>query len=141
MPDDPHLQNTDARSPIDTSRIAAMIAAVIGGVGSVALTLRAGHNTPRFLLVLMCTWVAGPFLILLSANAISERWSTATRITLYGATLIVTVICLIIYYLTDQLRPATAPPGFFFVLLPPVSMLLTAVAVAISGATRRRVSP
>jgi hypothetical protein len=88
----------------------------------------------------MSIWVAGPFLILLFANAISERWSTATRVTLYAATLILMVVCQTIYYLTDRLRPATAPPGFFFVLIPPVSVLLTAVAVAVSGATQRSVS-
>jgi hypothetical protein len=140
MTDQEQPNATAARQPLDTPRLLAMIASLIGALGSVALTIRASQRTPPFLLVLMSIWVAGPFLILLFANAISERWSTATRVTLYAATLILMVVCQTIYYLTDRLRPATAPPGFFFVLIPPVSVLLTAVAVAVSGATQRSVS-
>src|SRR6185503_18132679 len=99
MSDEHDLQTTDARGPLDAARIAAISAALIGAVGSVALTIRASQKTPPFLLVLMCTWVAAPFLILLFANGFSERWSTATRVTLYAATAIVMVVCLIIYYL------------------------------------------
>lgn len=125
-------------SPLDTPRTVAMIAALIGAIGSVALTIRAAVNTPRFLLVLMSIWVAGPFLILLFVNATSQRRSTATRTVLYGATVLLAVVCLIIYYLTDQLRPAKAPPGFFFVLVPPASLLLAAVALAITAFVGRR---
>ena len=54
-------------------RAAAIIAAMAGAVGSVGLTLRAGRDTPRFLLVLFVIWVLSPFVALTWANVASQR--------------------------------------------------------------------
>jgi hypothetical protein len=41
-------------------RIAALIALLAGGAGSVVLVLRAGQRTPAFLLAIMVVWVLAP---------------------------------------------------------------------------------
>ena len=127
-----------ARERLDSFRTVATIAALVGAVGSVALTIRASHNTPRFLLLLMSVWTGGPFLVLLFAIAKSESRPTIMKATLYGSTLILAVVCLVIYYLDAQVRPAKAPPAYFFVLVPPVALLVTVVALAIAAFVRRR---
>src|SRR5688572_26439979 len=82
---------------LDLLRVVALIAVVIGGVGSLGLMLRAGRNTPRFLLVLFILWILAPFVALGWANVVSRRWSVVTRATLYCVTLVLTVSSLILY--------------------------------------------
>ncbi len=50
-------------------RAAALIALLVGAVGSVGLMLREGHRNPsRLLIVLFTFWVLSPFMALVLAN-------------------------------------------------------------------------
>ena len=122
-------------------RAAALIAVVIGAAGSFGLLLRAGQHTPRFLLVLMAGWVLSPFIGLVLANVVSKRWSSLTRATLYGVMLAVTLSSLV-FYVDDAMGHRRPQAAFVFVLVPPVSWALSAIAVAvaalISGKRSRR---
>lgn len=118
-------------------RSVALIAAVAGAVGSVGLTLRAGRNTPRFLLVLFVVWVLSPFVALAWANVSSPRWSGLTRTTLYGVTLVVTLGSLAIYGGLVQ-RPAGSANAFMFVVTPPVAWVLIMIAVPLAALISRR---
>ena len=121
-------------------RAAALIALLAGAVGSTGLMLRAGQRTPRLLLIVFVIWVLSPFMALAWANKLSERWSVATRATLYCVMLVVTLGSLATY---GELvaRPPESANAFWFVLVPPVSWLLTAmvvpIAALISRTTRR----
>lgn len=121
-------------------RAVALVAVVVGAVGSVGLTLRAGHNTPRFLLILFVFWVLSPFVALAWANVVSPRWSGLTRATLYGVTLAHTLGALAIY---GQLvkRPAGSANAFMFVVTPPAAWLVIASAVSLAALISRRQSP
>ena len=120
-------------------RSAALIAVAVGAAGSAGLLLRQGQRTPRLVLVLMAIWVLSPFIALALANVVSKRWSIPTRATLYGVTLAVTLGSLAVYGddATGHRRPQAA---FVFVLVPPVSWLLTIVAVSIAALYSGRVS-
>jgi hypothetical protein len=118
-------------------RSVALIAAVAGAVGSVGLTLRAGRNTPRFLLVLFVVWVLSPFVALAWANVSSPRWSGLTRATLYGVTLVVTLGSLAVYGGLVQ-RPAGSANAFMFVVTPPVAWALIVIAVPLAALISRR---
>ena len=107
----------------------ALIAAVVGALGSVALTLRAGRSTPRLLLVLFVIWVLSPFVALAWANVVSSRWSTLTRATLFVATLVITLGSLALYGGLVK-RPAGSANAFLFVIVPPASLALLAIALA-----------
>ena len=117
----------------------ALIAAV-GGVASVALTLRAGRNSPQHLVMaLMSIWVVSPFAVLLLARAVSTRWPVAARLTLFAVTLLLALASPAIYA-TDALKPAGSPRATLFVAVPPVSWLIIAVSVGLSMLASRRPS-
>jgi hypothetical protein len=121
-------------------RAVALVAAVAGAVGSVALMLRAGRNTPRFLLVLFVIWVLSPFVVLVWANLISPRWSGLTRATLYGVTVVLTLGSLAVYGGLVK-RPAGSANAFLFVVTPPVAWALIAITVPLAALISRRQSP
>lgn len=118
-------------------RAVALVAAIVGAVGSVGLMLRAGRTTPRFLLVLFVIWVLSPFVALVWATIISPRWSSLTRATLYGVTLVLTLGSLAIYGGLVK-RPAGSANAFLFVVTPPVAWLVIAIAVPLAALISRR---
>ena len=112
---------------------AALIAVLAGAVGSVGLMLHAGRNNPsRLLLVLFALWVLSPFLALVLANMVSKRWSVLTRATLYTVMLVLAVGSLVIYGVV-ALGPPRPKTAFVFVVVPPASWLLIAIAVPIAA--------
>ena len=121
------------RESLDMFGRTALAAAIVGAIGSVALTVRAGRTTPHLLLVAMTIWVGAPFVALAYAVVMSPRWSSATRTTLYTTVVLLTLACLFLYYADERVRPAHVPRAFLFVLAPPVSLLITALASAISS--------
>lgn len=121
-------------------RAVALVAAMVGAVGSVGLMLRAGRNTPRFLLVLFVFWVLSPFVALAVAIIVSPRWSGLTRAALYGVTLMLTLGSLAVYSGLVQ-RPAGTANAFLFVITPPAAWALIAITVPLAALIARRRSP
>ena len=107
-------------------RVAALIAALAGTVGSLGLTLHAGrHNSSRILVALFAVWVLSPFVALVWANVVSARWAVLTRATLYTVTLLLTLGALAIYG-EVALGPPRPKPAFIFLVVPLASWLLIA---------------
>lgn len=116
----------------------AVTAALVGAVGSVALTLYAGRHNPSLVLkILFSLWVLSPFAVLLLAGVISKRWSAPTRTALDSLMLVLTPLTLAMYAYV-ALGPPRAKTAFGFVVLPPASCLLMAVVLAIARLTSRR---
>jgi hypothetical protein len=118
-------------------RAVAWIAVVAGAGGSVGLMLRAGHHTPRLLLILFVIWVLSPFVALAWANVVSKRWSVPTRAALYCVTLVLTLVSLAIYGGLVS-PPAGSARAFVFVAVPPASWLLMAIVVPLAALISRR---
>jgi hypothetical protein len=122
-------------------RVTALIAVLAGAVGSVGFMLRAGRNAPLFLIVLFALWVLSPFMALVLADVVSKRWSVPTRATLYSVMLVLT-LCSLTIYGDVALGPPRAQAAFAFVVVPPASWLLIAIALPtaalISGRRSRR---
>jgi hypothetical protein len=114
-------------------RAVALIAVVVGAVGSLGLMLRAGQRSPRLLLVLFTFWVLSPFVALAWANVVSKRWSVLTRATLYGVTLVITLGSLAIYGDVVKVAPRGSPNAFVFVVVAPGSWVLMTVVVSIAA--------
>lgn len=112
-------------------RATALIAVLVGSVGSLGLMLHAGRNAPWLLIVLFTFWVLSPFIALALASVISKRWSVPTRATLYMVMLVLTAGSLAIYG-ADALRPPHAQAAFVFVAVPAASWLLIAIVVAVA---------
>ena len=119
---------------------AALIAVLVGAVGSVGLMLYVGrHNDSRILLVLFTLWVLSPFVVLVLAYMISKRWSVLTRAALYTVMLVLTLGSLTIYG-DVALGPPRAKTAFVFVVVPPASWLLIAIVVPIAALISGRAS-
>jgi hypothetical protein len=84
-------------------------------------------------------WVLSPFVVLLWANVISKGWSVATRATLYSVMLFLTLGTLAIYGFV-ALGPPRAKTAFVFVIVPPMSWLLSTIVVPIAALLSRRPS-
>lgn len=108
---------------------AGWIALAVGGAGSVALTLFAGHRigAPVVVQVLFAGWVALPFVILAAALWASSRRSAATRLVLSRAAVVVAVASLAVYTFASLATSRAATP--VFVLVAPLSVLLVGVVV------------
>jgi len=121
-------------------RALGLILVGAGAAGSVALMVRAGARTPRFLLVLFIGWVLAPFVVLLWANLRSTHWSAATRAALVSVTLVVAAGSLAIYGELIDVRPRGAANAFPWVITPPAMVLLIAVTVPLVALAARRLS-
>ena len=117
-------------------RTAGRIAAAVGAVGSVALTLYAGRRNPSApLMAAFVVWVSAPFVAYFVGAAWSTRWSAAARAALHGAMLVVAIGTLAIYG-----RVAAYPPArmaFTFLVVPPASWTVIAIAVSVAALTSR----
>lgn len=110
---------------------------MVGAAGSLGLLFRAGQDTPPFLLVLFVGWILLPFIALAWAIVVSKSWLAMTRTALYWVAVAVALGSPAIYG-SVVLRSATRPRGFFFVLVPPVSLLLAMSVVLIAAQMARR---
>ena len=120
-------------------RPAGVAGVVAGAVGSLGLMLRAGRQTPRFLLVIFVFWVLSPFVLLVLADRFSTRWSGVTRATLYSVMLLVAVGSVAAYG-ADAVWPRRSQAAFVYVIVPPISWLVTAVVIAASALMSRESS-
>jgi len=112
---------------------AAPIAALAGAVGSVGLVLYAGRNNKSLILMIVfALWVLAPFAAVLLANVVSKRWSALTRATLHGSMLLLMLGTLAIYVVV-ALRPPRPQGAFAFVMVPPASSLLVAIAISVAA--------
>lgn len=113
---------------------------MVGALGSVTLMLYAGRSNRHYLVtVLFIIWVLAPFVALALGRRVSEAWSSATRTTLQIVTLIVTVASLAIYGYRAMFPPRSTG-AFVFVIVPPLSVLLVLLALAIAALLSRRLS-
>ena len=121
-------------------RAVARAVAAAGAVGAVGLTLYTGrHNNSRLLMLAFAIWVLSPFVGFLMADARATRWSSPARTTLHGTMLLVTAATLTIYGVV-ALGPPRPKPASFFLVVPPASVALLAVAVSIAASRSRRAS-
>ena len=116
----------------------AEIAAVIGAVGSVALTLYAGRNNNLpLLMILMSGWVLAPFVGFALARRYAGRWAPSTRAVLDGVIVLVAVASLILFA-RGALRPPASKPAAVFVAVPIAAWLLMLVGVPLTALISRR---
>src|SRR2546427_10829133 len=94
---------------------AAGAAAVVGAVGSVALTLYAGRNNNLpFLMILMSGWVLAPFMGYALASRYTSSWSASTRAVLDAIIVFVAATSLVLYA-RDVLKPPASKAAAVFV--------------------------
>ena len=124
--------------PVARLRPPALIALLLGAAGSLGLMFHVGRrNRSELLLVLFVVWVLSPFVVLAWADVVSKRWAVLTRATLYGVMLTLTLGSLTIYGRV-AFGPPRPQPASAFLVVPPVSWLLTAIALGIAARISRK---
>src|SRR3954469_5073118 len=118
-------------------RSAALVATVLGAVGSIGLLRHAQEHPPPMLVVLFVVWVSAPFAALAGANLLSPRWPVSLRKTLYIVTIFVAVASLGIYF-DDNVAHRTAKAAFVYVATPPASVFLSAVILGVALLAQKR---
>ncbi len=119
-------------------RTAALIGVLAGAAGSLVFMLRAGYRNRSGLLVTIFTvWVLAPFAGLAWGWLVSQRWAVRTRTALYTVTLAVTLGSLAIYA-ADAWGPRKPKAAFVFVVVPPASWAIIAIALGLAVFLSRR---
>ena len=113
-------------------RAVALIAVVLGAAASLGFLFRASERTPRFLLLLFVGWVLAPFVALVLADIVSNRWSVVTRTTLHVVMLLVTLGSFAVYGGVVAVPPGTRPAALFL-LVPLGSLLLISIVLPIAA--------
>ena len=121
-------------------RSAALLSALIGAAASAgfllwAFLMRPGaHNSSMLLLALMTTWVLAPFVILLWAIQVSNRWFA--RKPVYILTVLLAAGA-VVTYVVDALGPPRVKAATVFVLVPLVAWVLGGIVVVALRVIRR----
>jgi len=134
MPDE--LCQTHSMQALHPARLIALLLAAAGSLG---LLFHASHSRPPLLMAIFVVWVSSPFVGLFLADAFSRKWSALTRSTLRSMMLIVAIGSLAVYA-HDAVWPRQAQAAFVYVMVPPVSWLLTAAALAMTALLSRKTS-
>jgi K+-transporting ATPase A subunit len=113
-------------------RTTALIAIGVSAAASLGLMFHASDRRPPLLMAIFVVWILAPFVSLVLADKFSPRWSVLTRTTLYSLMLVVALGSLAAYGY-DAVRPRHAQAAFVYVMIPPVSCLLIATALAIAA--------
>jgi multisubunit Na+/H+ antiporter MnhG subunit len=121
-------------------RSAALVAVVFGAIGSIGLLRHAQEHPPPLIVVLFVVWVFAPFGLLGAANIFSNNWPATIRVTLYVVTLFVAAASLAVY-LDDSIAHRTAKRAVVYVLVPPASGIVSAVALGIAALRGKKTSP
>ncbi len=120
-------------------RAAGLSAAIASAAGSLWFMLKVGHhNQSQLLLALFTIWVLSPFVVLVTLNVIARPIFTPAF--LCALTFIIS-LCSLAIYERVALGPRRAQPAFAFVVVPPASLAITAVAIALTIRINRRRSP
>ena len=118
-------------------RSTALIALVIGAVGSIGLWIHAAQHPPPLIIVLFVVWVLSPFVVLGIGHVVAKRWAPGTQAALYWVTLLVTLASIVIYA-DDAVAHRTAHPAFVYVAVPPASWVVSAVAIGLGAWMAKR---
>ena len=110
---------------------------IVGAAGSLALLLYGGRSNTHLLITLgFIAWVLAPFALLALGERRSRSWSPLAQTTLRAMTLLIAVASLGIYAYRAAFPPRSTG-AFLFVIVPPVSVVLVLVALAIASLMSR----
>jgi hypothetical protein len=113
-------------------RNTAITTAYLGAIISVGSVLYAGRTNSHWVLTcIFVVWVSSPFVMLLAADA-----AFGGKQTLLHIVTIVIAIASIAIYVIRIVSPPKAQAAFPFVVTPPVSWVIIAVAVLMARRTK-----
>jgi hypothetical protein len=128
---------TGGKTNLKFLRIAALIAILIGAVGSLVLMFSAGRNQKSVILIALFTiWDVSPFAGLFAADMVSKSWSHAVRVSIYCLMFVLTAVSLVAY--SGFLKPPNTANAFMFLVVPGASWLLIVTVLPVAGLISRK---
>ena len=115
----------------------SLLFCLVGIVGSVGLFLFVSRQTPFLIIVLFVGWLSAPSVLSLLAHRFSRRWQAGTQRTFYLTNIVVTFISLAIF-LYQVIWPRPSTPAFYWVAVPPASVVLLILIVMTAALMSRR---
>ena len=101
----------------------SFIVMLTGAVGSLALTLKAGHTNNSVLLrTLFAIWVLSPFTALIVANNVSGVRRVLSPVTLNMLMLLIPIVSFLIY--SGIFSITGTKPSFVFIVVPLISWMV-----------------
>jgi glycerol-3-phosphate acyltransferase PlsY len=118
-------------------RAMALIAMLIGAIGSLYFMFNAGRNQKSVLLLgLFTAWVFSPFVGLLIAKIYFNRLTVSARSSLYWLMLALTICSLVSY--SNIFIPPQTKPAFIFLIVPLASWFLIVTVFLIAKRISRK---
>jgi len=115
----------------------ARVAALIGAIGSVALTLYAGRsNNMPGLMIVMSLWVIAPFIGYTLAGRFAARWPAPPRVALDGLMIVAAAVSVAVY--TYAALRSAHPRATPFVAVPIAAWLLLLIVIPVVALMSRR---
>jgi hypothetical protein len=109
----------------------AMVAAIIGAIGSLYFMFKTGRNQKSILLIVLFTgWVLSPFAGLFLASKFSNRWIIPGRLSLYWLMIIFAIGSLVAY--SGVLIPSGTKGAFIFLVAPFTSWIVITIVFLIN---------
>jgi hypothetical protein len=128
MARDPGAQDPDS----DGLRTPARIVMALSAFVAEALMLFAGRENRHYeITALFIVWVGSPFVLLWAADRASRSWPRPVQTTLSWLMLLVACVT-VAAYVRRIVRPPAVQAAFVFVLVPPVSWLVIALAIGVA---------
>ena len=111
-------------------RVTALLALIVGALGSIYFVMNAGRNNNSFILKgLFLIWILLPFIALAITEAIAKHWSVVGRKTIYWLMIIVTIGSLCGY--SGIIHMPNAKNAFIFLVTPLLSLILLLIVILI----------
>ena len=115
---------TDKKNPGQNFlKIAAIIVALAGVIGSIYFLFNAGSKQSSVVLLGLFTgWILSPFIGLFIFTKISNRWSISARSLFYGLMIILPIVSVIAY--SGAFNTSKTKNAFIFLIVPLISWFL-----------------
>jgi ACR3 family arsenite efflux pump ArsB len=118
-------------------RAISVIAVAAGAAGSLGFMFRVGSEQKSLLLIGLFTgWVLAPFVALVVADVLLRKRAALVRVTLCALMLMMTTASLLVYG-NVALGPPRPQPAAMFLIVPPGSLVLMTIALALAMAASR----
>jgi len=129
-------KRANAVEPTRNLRLVSLITSVIGAIVSIVLFLFASPQAPAIIIVLFVGWLFAPFGAFLMGIYLSNQWPVLVRRGLYLVIILLTTASVSIYAY-QFVFPRQTTPAFWWVAVPPVSVIITVVTVVVTAIVSR----
>jgi hypothetical protein len=129
-------KSTTKASTLDKLRTIAMITLIAGAFISLFFLFHGHRNRSAVLVSLFVGWVLSPYVALIIANIVSERWQFIRRISFYSLVYLITICSLVGY--SGLLIPAETKPAAVFLVIPLFSWIFILIVMPVAAFMSQR---